>query len=181
MDEIEVLNNGGVILYPTDTIWGLGCDAVNRKAVERLTAIKGREKGKSLLILVADENMLTNYVEQIPQKALELLRSALQPTTIIYPKAKNLPLDLLSQNGSIGIRIPKHDYCKRLIGRLGRPIVSTSANFGGRPSPQNFSQIDERLLSLVDFVADCEREDKEKHAASSLILIDENGELKQIR
>lgn len=181
MKEVEILNKGGVILYPTDTIWGLGCDATNRRAVEHLTAIKGREKGKSLLILVEDENMLRKYVEQIPEKALQILRSRTQPTTIIYPKARNLPLDLLSQNDSIGIRIPNHEYCRQLLAQFGKPIVSTSANFGGMPSPENFSQIDERLLGLVDFVSERERNDTKKHAASSVILIDENGELKQVR
>lgn len=181
MKEIEFLNKGGVILYPTDTIWGLGCDATNPQAVERLVSIKGREKGKSLLILVEDEKMLRNYVEQIPEKALELLHSAGQPTTIIYPKARNLPLDLLSHNGSIGIRIPEHTYCRNLLAQFGKPIVSTSANFGGMPSPENFSQIDKRLLDMVDFVAEYEREDTKKHTASSIFLIDENGNLKQFR
>ncbi len=181
MEETKILSNGGVILYPTDTIWGLGCDATNEEAIKRIIKIKGRDSSKNLLILVKDEKMLRSYVEDIPPAALELLRSAPQPTTIIYPKAKNLPIHLLSNSESIGIRIPKHDYCQRLLGEFAKPIVSTSANPSGQPSPECFSQIDSRILESVDYVAKEQREGKESSVASSIFLFTSSGEAKQIR
>ncbi len=181
MKETEVLKVGGVILYPTDTVWGLGCDATNEESIKRIIEIKGRDSGKNLLILVKDEDMLKDYVEQIPEKALDVLRTAIQPTTIIYPKAKNLPIHLLSGNESIGIRIPNHEFCQRLLSEYGKPIVSTSANISGEPTPLCFSQIDNRILKAVDYVSLCEREECTEQKASSIILIDENNNLKQIR
>lgn len=181
MKETEVLKVGGVILYPTDTVWGLGCDATNAEAIEKIVSIKGRDSGKNLLILVKDEDMLKDYVEQIPEKALQILKTATQPTTIIYPKAKNLPIHLLSGNESIGIRIPNHEFCQNLLSEYGKPIVSTSANISGEPTPLCFSQIDNRILEAVDYVSLCEREEKTEQKASSIILIDENNNLKQIR
>lgn len=181
MDETAVLERGGVIVYPTDTIWGLGCDATNPEAIRRLLVIKKREKGKSLILLVRDEAMLKDYVECIPQAALQILSKAECPTTIIYPKARNLPIELLSENRSIGIRIPDHGYCQRLLAEFGKPIVSTSANFSGRSAPNSFSQIDTELLALADFVAKQHREDKPQPNPSSIFLIGQNGSLKQLR
>ncbi len=181
MEETKILSNGGVILYPTDTIWGLGCDATNEAAIRRIIKIKGRDSGKNLLILVKDEEMLRSYVEYIPQQALQLLHFSNQPTTIIYPKAKNLPIHLLSNSESIGIRIPKHDFCQSLLAEFGKPIVSTSANFSTQPSPCCFSQIDSRLLELVDYVSEVQRDSVAQSTGSSIFLISENGETKQLR
>lgn len=181
MKETDVLKVGGVILYPTDTVWGLGCDATNEESIKRIIEIKGRDSGKNLLILVKDEDMLKDYVEHIPEKALDVLRTAIQPTTIIYPKAKNLPIHLLSGNESIGIRIPNHEFCQRLLSEYGKPIVSTSANISGEPTPLCFSQIDNRILKAVDYVSLCGREEKTESKASSIILIDQDNNLKQIR
>ncbi|MCI7465814.1 MAG: threonylcarbamoyl-AMP synthase [Bacteroidales bacterium] len=181
MFETQILKVGGVILYPTDTIWGLGCDATNREAIERIIQIKGRSANKNLLILVSDEEMLAEYVESIPSCARDLLHSVQTPATIIYPQAKNLPIDLLSNNQSIGIRIPKHDYCQRLLKEFGKPIVSTSANLSGMPSPENFSQIVPDILQAVDYVAEQDREDKEQHSASSIFIVESDNSLRQIR
>lgn len=181
MKETEILERGGVILYPTDTIWGLGCDATNRQAIERIIRIKGRPKNKSLIILVKDTGMLSDYVESIPEKALELMRTSLKPLTIIYPGAKNLPTDLLSNDGSIGIRVVGHEYCQRILSELKRPIVSTSANFSGEESPKNYSQISPRIMEAVDYISMEEREDKAEHQASSIIRITDEGNVDVIR
>lgn len=181
MEETAVLERGGVIVYPTDTIWGLGCDATNPEAIQRLLEIKKREKGKSLILLVKDEKMLGNYVEQVPEAARQVLALAERPTTIIYPKAKNLPIKLLSENLSIGIRIPKHAYCQNFLAEFGKPIVSTSANFSGQPAPSDFSEIDSGLLALADFVSKQHRGDKPQPNPSSIFLIEQDGSLKQLR
>ena len=149
---LSVLKAGGVILYPTDTIWGLGCDATNPEAIEKLYRIKGREDGKPLLVLVENMQMIMDYVDVFPQSALSLLHSAQKPTTIIYPKSKNLPLVLLPQDGSIGIRVVCHPFCTPLVKMLGTPITSTSANFSGKFSPKSFQVIDKELIKKVDFV-----------------------------
>lgn len=179
MKEIEVLNNGGIILYPTDTIWGLGCDATNKKAIERIISIKGRENSKSLIILVSDFEMLKTYVEHIPNQALELINSIKTPLTIIYPKSKNLP-NLLSQDGTIAIRIPQHDYCQKLISSFGKPIVSTSANLTNQPSPKSFGEVSSIIKEEVDFIAEVEQE-KESSIASTIYKILAEGEIVKIR
>jgi L-threonylcarbamoyladenylate synthase len=181
MKETEILKVGGVILYPTDTVWGLGCDATNEEGIKKILEIKGRGKGKHLLLLVKDEDMLKKYVEQIPDLAKDLLKSSSCPTTIIYPKAKNLPLHLLSENGSIGIRIPNHDYCQRLLDELNVPLVSTSANLSGMPTPQSFTDIDERIKNAVDYIAEEERENNEIKQPSAIFKIDLEGGLERIR
>ncbi len=179
MKEIEILNNGGIILYPTDTIWGLGCDATNIKAIEKIISLKGRDSSKNLIILVSDIEMLENYVEFLPPQALTLLNKYETPLTIIYPKSKNLP-SILSQDQSIGIRIPKHTYCKELIRNLKRPIVSTSANISKEPSPKSFKEIRIEIKNGVDFIAEVQQ-DKESSQASSIFKITLEGETIQIR
>src|SRR5688572_18774909 len=126
---VEVLRKGGTILYPTDTVWGIGCDATNEKAVEKIISIKERESSKSLIILVSDERMLNKYVKEIPAIALDLARQASDPLTIIYDEGINLATNVLADDGSIAIRIPHEEFCNKLIYRFGRPLVSTSANF----------------------------------------------------
>jgi len=181
MQDSIVLKNGGVLIYPTDTIWGIGCDALNTNAIERVKNIKGRNNSKSLIILVKDIEMLENYVVSIPPKAKELLEKTLTPTTIIYPKAKNLPIKQLSFNESIGIRIPKSDYLQEVFKEFNHPIVSTSANFSGCASPTNFHDIDPLLLSQVDYVSTYNRDINNNSTGSSIYLIDKDNNITQLR
>jgi L-threonylcarbamoyladenylate synthase len=147
----STLKKGGVILYPTDTIWGLGCDARKPEAIDRLMKLKGREEGKPLLILVDSMQMIMDYVEIFPQSALSLLHSAQKPTTLIYPHSKNLPPNLLPEDKSIGIRIVCHPFCTPLVKMLAAPITSTSANFSGNASPKSYDDIDPKLIKKVDY------------------------------
>ncbi|MCG8410169.1 MAG: threonylcarbamoyl-AMP synthase [Bacteroidales bacterium] len=178
---IEVLRQGGVILYPTDTIWGLGCDATNEEAVDRIYKIKQRNDQKSLLILLDNAGKIPSYVGSVPDVAWDLIDFATKPLTIIYNDAKNLALNLVSEDGSIGIRIPNDDFCQRLIQRFRKPIVSTSANISGQNAPQNFSEINQELLKLVDYVVDWKQDDFSKSQASSIIKLGNGGEFKIIR
>ncbi|HBN05323.1 MAG TPA: threonylcarbamoyl-AMP synthase [Bacteroidales bacterium] len=179
MKEIEILNNGGIILYPTDTIWGLGCDATNIKAIEKIISLKGRDSSKNLIILVSNIEMLEKYIEFLPSQALSLLNEFETPLTIIYPKSKNLP-SLLSQDETIGIRIPKHKYCQELIRNFKKPVVSTSANISNQPSPKSFKEISNEIKNGVDFIAEVEQ-DKESSQASSIFKITLEGETIKIR
>jgi L-threonylcarbamoyladenylate synthase len=178
---LETLRNGGIILYPTDTIWGLGCDATNASAVEKIFGIKEREESKSLLVLVNGEQMLERYVAEIPEIALELNSVADTPITIIYPKGKNLANGICSDDGSVGIRICNEDFCRELITRLRKPIVSTSANFSGKPAPKHFSEIEVALKEKADYVVKYRQDDRQSHTASPVIKINLNGTFKIIR
>lgn len=180
MKEIEILNNGGIILYPTDTIWGLGCDATQPLAIKRIIELKGRDQSKNLLLLISDIEMLKDYVEEIPQKALELIEEIKTPLTIIYPKAKNLPISLLSQDETIGIRIPNHEYCQKLLKEFGKPIISTSANISGESSPTCFKTISQKIKEGVDYISS-EEQEKETHQASSIYKITSQGDIIKIR
>ena len=141
-----ILRNGGVILYPTDTIWGLGCDATNAEAVKRIFEIKQREDVKSMLVLIENQNMLNSYVREIPEVAWQLIEVADKPLTIIYPGAKNMASNLIAPDGSVGIRITTETFTEHLIQQFRRPVVSTSANLSGKPAPQNFDQIDAEIM-----------------------------------
>lgn len=179
--EIETLERGGIILYPTDTVWGLGCDATNASAVSKINTLKGRSENKHLLILADGVEMLRNYVEQVPEKALKLLSETSEPLTIIYSGARNLPKELIGTEKTIGIRIPRFAWLQNLIKQFGKPIVSTSANFSGEPSPRTFSEISEQLKRAVDYVSLQEREAAEKRHASKIVKIDKEGEITVIR
>ncbi len=181
MEELRVLNNGGIILYPTDTVWGLGCDATQPLAIRKIIELKGRSNTKNLILLVKDISMLRNYVESIPQAALEILEKEENPITIIYPNAKNLPIKLLSQDNSIGIRIPKHQYLIDLITKLGRPLVSTSANISGHPSPNSFADIDQRIISNVDYISSKEHDTSKSNKESKIVLIKDDGSVVRVR
>ncbi len=157
----------------------MGCDATNKEAVEKIISIKGREANKSLIILVSDIKMLENYVEFIPKQALNLINNTKTPLTIIYPKSKHLP-SILSQDGTIAIRIPKHDYCQKLIQCFGKPIVSTSANISNQPSPKSFKEISEEIKNKVDFIAEIEQE-KENSTPSCIYKITINNDIIKIR
>jgi L-threonylcarbamoyladenylate synthase len=151
---VEFVKKGGIILYPTDTIWGLGCDATNPSAIDRIFAIKQRILSKSLLILLDEAEKLPLYIEHIPEIAWDLIEHANRPTTFIYNGVKNLPKNLIAQDGTIAIRIVRNEFCKRLISLLGRPIVSTSANVSGFPTPISFNQISDNVRNQVDYIVD---------------------------
>ncbi len=178
---LKVLKKGGTILYPTDTIWGIGCDATNAKAVEKVYRIKERMLEKSMIILVKDLEMLTHYVREVPEIAEELLASVMDPLTIIYPGARNLPKNVLADDGSIAIRIPKHDFCQELLGAFGKPVTSTSANVSGAPSPYSFGGILEPIKQSVDYIVPVRHQSISKIKPSTIVKIDEYGELRVLR
>ncbi len=178
---IQVLREGGLILYPTDTIWGIGCDASNNDAVKKLYAIKKRDPGKSMLILVTDTNMVDRYVNVLPDIAEKLFDNTTTPLTLILPDAVNLANDLPANDQSIGVRIPDDPFCQELLRRFRRPIVSTSANFSGAPSPASFKDINPELIEKMDYVANWKREDRTRNQASSIIKINVDGSFKIIR
>ncbi|MGB1248007.1 MAG: L-threonylcarbamoyladenylate synthase [Chitinophagales bacterium] len=169
------LEEGKVILCPTDTLWGLSADATNEEAVNKIFELKNRPKEKSFVILVADEDMLSNYVHEVPSEVADFLNNTTKPTTIIYPKAKNLPQSVCAKNGSIAIRIVNQMFCKKVIEQLGKPIVSTSANYSGEPTPQTFDEISEQLKNSVDFVVPKASESSAKSKASSILKVTESG------
>lgn len=180
-DSLIALRKGGIILYPTDTIWGLGCDATNSFAVENINRIKSRSENKSLLILVDGEQMLERYVRDIPEIVFELASVSDNPLTIIYPNGKNLAAGVCSDDGSVGIRICRDKFCSELISRFRKPIVSTSANFSGKPAPENFDEIDQAIVDAVDYVVKYRQKDRHKHPASPVIKVEQNGTIKILR
>lgn len=175
------LKNGGVILYPTDTIWGLGCDATNPAAVEKIFRIKSRNEGKSLIILVDGEQMMERYAKDIPEITFELTSVSDSPLTIILPAGKNLAEGVCSNDGSVGMRICHDDFCRELIGRFRKPIVSTSANLSQKPSPENFDEIHNSIIDAVDYVVKYRQDDRRKNSASPIIKLEQNGTIKIIR
>lgn len=148
----QLLSEGKVILYPTDTVWGIGCDATNEAAIKRIYEIKQRQESKSMLILIDKSDMLPLYVGKIPFIAWDLISHTYRPTTFIYPTARNLPQKLIHSDGTIAIRIVNDTFCKNLIRELGRPIISTSANISAEESPQTFSDIKPSIIGQVDYV-----------------------------
>ncbi len=178
---LDTLKAGGVILYPTDTIWGLGCDATNPEAVEKVYAIKGRDKGKSLIVLLENDYQLEGYVQEVPEVAYQLIEVADKPLTIIYSQAKNLAANVVAEDGSIGIRIVKHPFCEELIKRFRKPIVSTSANISGEATAQNFAEVSEAIKEAVDYVVQYGQDDVGKHQASSIMKLDPSGKFEFIR
>lgn len=176
----EILKNGGIILYPTDTIWGIGCDATNELAVKRIYELKHREDNKAMLVLLDDVGKLASYVE-VPDVAYELLEVNDKPMTIIYPNAKNLAKNLIAQDRTIGIRITSEAFTKALLYRFRKPIVSTSANISGEPSPKCFAEISDAVKSVVDYVVDFRQEETSNPAPSSIIKLGVGGEIQIIR
>ncbi len=177
----EVLSKGGVILYPTDTIWGIGCDATNVAAVKRVYEIKQRIDSKSMLVLIDSACFLDHYVAELPEIALNLIEVADKPLTIIYSEAKNVASNLIAEDGSVGIRVTTEKFSQGLCARFKKPIVSTSANVSGRPAPGNFSEIDESIINSVDYVVDFRREEKTNPKPSSIIKLGKGGEIQIIR
>lgn len=177
---LEVLRNGGVILYPTDTVWGIGCDATNDDAVNRIYEIKQRNDQKSLLVLIDNIAKLDRYVSDVPDIAYDLIEMAEKPLTIIYEKSKNLSENASKKDSSIGIRVTREEFSKRLIEQFKRPIISTSANISGQANPSCFSEISEEIKSAVDYVVEFRQED-EKSIPSSIIMLGNNSSIKVVR
>jgi L-threonylcarbamoyladenylate synthase len=180
---LRVLRDGGVILYPTDTVWGIGCDATNAAAVARVYEIKRRVDSKAMLVLLDGAGKLQGYMDKVPETAWMLLEASedQRPMTIIYPRAKNLAANLLAEDGSVGIRITQESFSKTLCEQLRRPIVSTSANISGEPTAKIFSQISSELLESVDYVCEYRRNDTTARKPSSIIKIDEKERITIIR
>ncbi len=178
---IEVLRSGGVILYPTDTIWGLGCDATNAEAVKRIYEIKAREETKSMLVLMDSSAKLQNYVEMVPEMAWELIEITTKPLTIIYPKGKNFAENLMNADGTIGIRITEESFSKKLCEMFKKPIVSTSANVSGKKSPMFFAEIEEEIKNKVDYIVSFRQDDKTPSNPSSIIKLGVKNEIEIIR
>ena len=172
---LEVLRSGGIILYPTDTVWGIGCDATDPEAVAKIYAIKNREDSKSLVLLASDMDMICRYVKEVPEMAVQLVEVNDKPMTIIYPGAVTgqhaLAPNAVAEDGTVGIRIPMMDFCQQLIARFGRPIVSTSANISGEPTPKNYSEISKEISSAVDHVVDPALEKGSTGRSSSIIKV----------
>ncbi|MDE6715659.1 MAG: threonylcarbamoyl-AMP synthase [Muribaculaceae bacterium] len=178
---LDTLRKGGVILYPTDTIWGIGCDATNTEAVKRIYEIKQRADSKSMLALVDGVAMLERYVEEIPDAAYQLIDVATTPLTIIYDGAKGLATNLSAEDGSIGIRVTNEEFSKRLCQLFRRPIVSTSANISGKPAAPTFAEIDDNIKNQVDYVVKYRQDDSNAAKPSNIIKVKANGEFKIIR
>ncbi|MBQ8809021.1 MAG: threonylcarbamoyl-AMP synthase [Bacteroidales bacterium] len=180
---LEVLRAGGIILYPTDTVWGIGCDASDPEAVAKVYAIKNREDSKSLVLLASDMDMICRYVKEVPEMAVQLVEVNDKPMTIIYPDAiagekgcmkvdrRCLAFNTVAEDGTVGIRIPMMDFCQQLISRFGRPIVSTSANISGEATPKKFSEISEQIRSAVDHIVDPALERGATGQSSSIIKV----------
>jgi len=177
----EVVRKGGVILYPTDTVWGIGCDATNSEAVKRIYAIKQREDSKSMLVLIDSAALLDYYVKDFPEIARDLIRISDRPLTIVYLNARNVAPDLIAPDGSLGIRVTQEEFSQKLCQRLRKPLVSTSANISGQATPCNFSEISQEILQAVDYVVNYRREENQEARPSTIYQIGKNGVVKVIR
>jgi L-threonylcarbamoyladenylate synthase len=178
---LKILQDGGIILYPTDTIWGIGCDATNTEAVKKIFALKQREESKSMIILVDTDNKLQSYITEVPEIAYQLIEFAENPLTLVMPGARNLSPALIAEDGSVGIRVSNHPFCQQLIQRLRKPIVSTSANISGQASPEYFGKISQDIIDGVDYVVDIDQHSMEKKAPSTIMRLDPNGSFEFIR
>lgn len=178
---LEVLLSGGLILYPTDTVWGIGCDATNAAAVEKIYALKRRTDKLSMIVLLDRVDNVVRYVRQVPEVAWELLELATAPLTLILPEGVGVASNLLPTERTIAIRIPDHEFCHKLLGRLRRPLVSTSANISGEKTPVKFSEISTEILSGVDYIVPIEFQGSPTQSPSSIISLGMTGEIKIIR
>lgn len=177
---IAVLKKGGLILYPTDTVWGIGCDATNPDAVDKVFKLKQRSDEKSLICLVHDFKMLNEYVENVPEVAYDILKYAKKPTTIIYDNPIRVAENIIAADNSLAIRVAKDEFCKKLIQRFRRPLVSTSANVSGAKTPQSFKEIDAVILEGVDYIVNLQHE-KKSGKPSAIIKLKNDGSVKVIR
>lgn len=178
---LQILKEGGIILYPTDTIWGIGCDATNAEAVDKVFKLKGRDETKSMIILLDSENKLAGYVNEIPDVAYDLIGYAENPLTIIYSGAKNLPPNVINADGSVAIRVVNHPFCQQLLQRFRKPIISTSANLSGEPSPANFAAISQEIKDGVDYVVDYEQDELSPRKPSTIMKLEPDGRFAFLR
>lgn len=180
-EAVRVLREGGIILYPTDTVWGLGCDATNAEAVDRIYRLKRSENKKSMLVLCASADMVVRYVNRAPGIAFEVMEMATSPLTLILPGAAGVAANLIPDEGTLGIRVPDHEFCRRMLRGLQRPVVSTSANISGEATPAGLQEVSREIIDGVDFVVNPRFEGKPTRKASSIIAFGEGGEVKIIR
>lgn len=178
---LDTLREGGLILYPTDTVWGIGCDATNEAAVEKVDRLKGRDREKNFIVLLHDESRLESYVTDVPELAYQLIEYTEQPLTIVYSAAKNLAPNVPATDGSVGIRIVKHPFCEQLLQRFRKPILSTSANISGQPTPVNFTEITEEVCNGVNYIVEYDRENKQEGQPSVIIKLESGGKFSFIR
>ncbi|MGN6264180.1 MAG: L-threonylcarbamoyladenylate synthase [Ginsengibacter sp.] len=178
---LKVINAAGLILYPTDTIWGIGCDATNSDGIKKVYALKNREEKKSLIILVDSIAMLEKYVDNPSPELLSFIATAQKPTTAIFKNAINLPSVLINEDGSIAVRIPEDDFCVSLVQEFKKPLVSTSANISGEPSPQNFNEVSDKIKSGVDYIVQHRQHDISKKLPSAIIKLNDKQEVEFIR
>lgn len=177
----DVLHKGGVILYPTDTIWGIGCDATNEEAVRRVYEIKRRADSKAMLVLVDNDVKVQSYIHEVPDVAWDLIELSEKPLTIIYDGARNLAQNLVAEDGSVGMRVTREEFSKQLCFRFRKPIVSTSANISGSPSPNSFAEISEEIKQAVDYIVTVRQNEPPCTAPSSIIKLGVGGQVKVIR
>ncbi|MBT8271407.1 MAG: threonylcarbamoyl-AMP synthase [Flavobacteriaceae bacterium] len=177
---IAALRSGKLILYPTDTVWGIGCDATNYDAIRKIYELKQREEAKSMICLVSDIKMLQRYVESVPEAAYDIIKLSAKPTTIIYDKPKAVAENVISSDNTLGIRVASDNFCRSLVAAFKKPIVSTSANISGQPTPLGFDQISEDILKGVDYVVNLHRQ-KRSEKASSIIKLTNDGQVTVIR
>ena len=180
-ESLKVLERGGLILYPTDTIWGIGCDATNEKAVAKIYALKNRNENKSMLILLADERDILDYTDQENLRAFDYIKGIQKPVTVIYQAARNIASNLINEDGSIGIRVVNEVFCQRLIRAFGKPIVSTSSNVSGYPPPSVFSDIDIAIRNGVDYVVRYRQDDLTPSTASTVIKLNSDDSFTILR
>ena len=180
-EAVRVLREGGIILYPTDTVWGLGCDATNAEAVDRIYRLKRSENKKSMLVLCASADMAVRYVNRAPGIAFEVMEMATSPLTLILPGATGVAANLIPDEGTLGIRVPDHEFCRRMLRALQRPVVSTSANISGEATPAGLQEVSREIIDGVDFVVNPRFEGKPTRKASSIIAFGEGGEVRIIR
>jgi len=178
---VKVMKKGGIILYPSDTIWGVGCDALNRKAVAKVCNLKQRIEKKNLIILVNSLEEVARYVRKVPDVVYDLVQSFNRPLTIVYPDAVNLPDALIAEDGSIGIRVVRNQLCEEMIRQLGRPVVSTSANISGSPAPLTFAMISHHIRNGVDYIVNTRQEQVTEMKPSTIIKVSNNNDILVIR
>jgi L-threonylcarbamoyladenylate synthase len=178
---LRVLKEGGIILYPTDTIWGIGCDASNKEAIDRIYELKQRPDSKSVISLLDDSSKLIRYVKEVPAMAWDLVENTTRPLTIIYPGVVNIAPNAIAPDGTAGIRITTHQFCRQLVRELGKPLISTSANISGNPSPASFSEIDQAILNGVDYIVNLPADESTPQRPSTIIKLGLDGTIQFIR
>jgi L-threonylcarbamoyladenylate synthase len=177
----EVLQSGGTIIYPSDTIWGIGCDATNQRAIDKIYKMKFNTPQETLIILVDGVEMIHKYVKDAPELALDMMLSVTDPITVFFNNARNLAKNIIPEDGSVGIRIPKDEFCLQLIGMLGKPITSTSANKSGDPTPLSFGKIDPKIKAAVDYICKSNQSNINTMKASTIIRINKDGQLEIVK